>query len=234
MSIEILKDKIQLPAQNNLTWIFHARFDKGPEVPWQVFSFDLGIWFKEAVGRYPQYERGDNNTRQDILDNWDRVEPRLKQELEKQAELKMEISVDGGRTSTGMWDAVRNLPTNELPPLTVAQREAARKMRVSDEDYARSFLAAERTRDVLLSKTERLGRFLADQLHSLRLEAVIAGITLRTLERVFEVEVQASWGRVPIRIDETVVDDLFERGLAEGEERLKRILDVNLRAGRVA
>ncbi len=49
----------------------------------KVDASDLHNWFKEAVGRYPVHEGSDKYVYEDILSNWDRVEPKLTQEFQK-------------------------------------------------------------------------------------------------------------------------------------------------------
>jgi len=141
----------------------------------------------------------------------------------------MEIAVDGWRAGAAEWDAVRSLPASELPSLSPEQREVAKKLGVSEQDYARSALAGERTREVLLRKTERLARLLEQRMQGSGLSGTITRVMLRTIEHRFDVEVQSSGRFVPLRIEESLVDDYFDGGSADAEERLGRILDRSLR-----
>ncbi len=231
MKLEILKDRIQLPAQNNVTWIFPVRIENEREVSWKVDSFDLHQWFKEAVGRYPRYEKGDKDVHQDLVENWDRVEPRLRQELVKEVELRMQISVEGLRTSPSEWELVKNLPQEELPPLTEAQHEAVRKMGVSEVDYARSFLAGERTKKTLLLKAQRLARLLQPEIEKRVPKGSIEKVTLKTWEHLFEVQARVGEGVLRFRVDENIVDDLFDSGSKEAEERLWRVIEYAITTG---
>ncbi len=95
MTVEVLKEPIQPPAPNNLNWVFRVRLDGGDPVPWTVFEFDLGNWFKEAIGRYPDREGGDRGELEDIRKNWDQLQPRLAREAARQAEMGVKISVMG-------------------------------------------------------------------------------------------------------------------------------------------
>src|SRR5271157_551012 len=72
--------------------------------------------------------------------------------------------------------------SEELHTLTESQREAARKMKISDEEYSRNFLASERGRTALLAEAERLARFLSAQLKHLGSKAVVKSIALSTIE----------------------------------------------------
>ena len=82
----------------------------------------------------------------------------------------MEIAVDGWRSSVAEWNAVRSLAVDELPPLSREQREVAKKLGVAEQDYARSAVVGERTRETLLRKAERFARLLEQKMQALRLQ----------------------------------------------------------------
>jgi hypothetical protein len=140
----------------------------------------------------------------------------------------MQISVEGWRASPGEWEAVRSIPRDQLPALTEQQREVARKMGVPEEDYARSALAGERTQNALLAKTEMFARLLEKKIRDLGFKASVQNIVLRTLEHAFEVVLNTNGSYLPLRIKEDVVDDLFEAGSSEAEEKLSRILNATV------
>ena len=230
MPIEIIKDDIKLPEQRNLTWVFPVRLNGRDIVEWKVDSFDLNTWFKEALGRYPKHDRGDKDELLDVLENWPVLEPRLKAEAEKQVEFGVSISVAGFRTRASEWDAAKMVPKEELPPLTDAQRDAAKKMGVSEEDYARSFMAGEKTWNILLDRTRQLARVLQGVVREISPEAVVESVVLRTWEERFDVDIREGEKRIPVRIEEDIVRRLFEGGSAEAERSLRRVLDIALRS----
>ena len=137
----------------------------------------------------------------------------------------MEIAVDGWRSGVADWDAVRNLPAEQLPQLTDEQRAVARKLGIPEQDYARSVVAGERNREALLVKTERLARLLEQRIAALGIDGRINRVTLRTIQGRFDVEVQVNGRTLPLRIDEALVDDYFDNGSADSEQRLAQILD---------
>jgi len=99
---------------------------------------------------------------------------------------------------------------------------------VPEPDYARSALAGERTQVVLLQRTERLARLLAERMRAAGLPGEIIRVVLRTFEGRFDVELKVDGKRLPLRIDEDIVDDYFDRGSMEAEARLGRILERSL------
>jgi len=136
----------------------------------------------------------------------------------------VEISVHGWKASSSDWEAVRKLPKDQLPPLTEQQKEVARKLGVSEEDYARSALAGERTQNTLLAKTETFARLLEKKLCELGSKASVENVALQILDDRFEVLLRVNGKLLPLRIKEEIVDDILESGSAEAEEKLSKIL----------
>jgi len=137
----------------------------------------------------------------------------------------MEIAVDGWRASASDWEAVSSLPSEQVPPLSREQREVATKLGISELDYARSALAGKKSQDALLAKTERLARLLNRMVDKSKVPASIEKIILRTFDEKFDVLLRSGSRTIPFRIAESVVDDLFENGSPDAEQRVARILD---------
>lgn len=140
----------------------------------------------------------------------------------------MQIAVDGSRGSASAQEAVQQIPKEQLPPLTEAQKQVARQLGASEEAYARMILEGERAQGELLVKTEMFARLLSKKLGELKSKANIENVVLRTLDGKFEVDVRVNGRVVPLRIREDLVDDLFEAGSPDAEERLSRILRTTL------
>lgn len=137
----------------------------------------------------------------------------------------MNIAVDGWRASPSDWDAALRIPKNELPTLSEQQKKVAQKLGISEESYARSAVAGERTQNNLLAKTEMFARLLGKKIGDLGFKASIESVVLRVLEDRFEVSLMINGSRLPLRISEEIVDDLFESGSVEAEEKLVRLLN---------
>ncbi|MGA2905622.1 MAG: hypothetical protein ABSD98_17495 [Candidatus Korobacteraceae bacterium] len=117
------------------------------------------------------------------------------------------------------------MPLGELPALSDEQREVARKLGVSEEDYARSALAGQRTQQALLQKAEALASFL-DRLIQRGHEAIsVTRVVLDVVEHRFIVELNVNGRPRIIRVDEGIVDDYFDSGSTEAEANLARIFD---------
>ena len=139
----------------------------------------------------------------------------------------MQVSVDGWRSSASNWQAVRDIPGDQLRPLTPEQAAVAAKLRISAEDYARSALAGERTAEALLEKTERFAKLMEQRLASRHAGVQVDSVTLETWEHKFRVLIRGKMETV-FRVNEDVVDDLFEGGSKEADEKISRILDLVL------
>ena len=140
----------------------------------------------------------------------------------------MEIAVDGFRVSATDWQRVRNLPKDQLPPLTQEQKAVAAKLRVSEEDYARSALAGQETQGNLLAKTERFARLFERRVKGLDPNATVERVALLSWEHRFDIVMRIGRGIVPVRVDEAIVDDLFEGGSSEADQKLSRIVELAL------
>jgi len=137
----------------------------------------------------------------------------------------MEIAVDGWRASAADWEAVKSLPSEQLPSLSKEQREVAGKLGIPEADYARSAFAGKRSQETLLAKTERFARLLAGMLRQANIPASIESVTLRTFDEKFDILLKSGRSVVPLRVAESLVDDLFENGSAEAKQRMTRILE---------
>jgi len=139
------------------------------------------------------------------------------------------ISVEGMRTDPEEWKAAQALQPEELPALTPEQKQVATQLKIAQEQYARSILAGQRTTEKLLKKTEWFARFFEELIHHKGSPAKIERVTLDTWAATFEVKIHGR--EYPLRIDEGLVDDLFEKGSVVAEQGLSRIADVAIGAG---
>ena len=126
----------------------------------------------------------------------------------------MEISVVGTRISTTNWEKVRNLPKDKLPRLSDEQKKVANRLKVSEEDYARSALAGQETQARLLVKTEQFAKLLEQKVKEQDPNADVDRVALLTWDHKFDVQIRVGGRSLPVLIDETIVDDLFEGGLS--------------------
>ena len=87
MKLKILDTGIKSPDSDNDMWEFSivVTRDDGtqldPSPRHRVSAIDLNRWFKETVGRYPKDPDFPKKKLQDLLENWEKLEPRLNREI---------------------------------------------------------------------------------------------------------------------------------------------------------
>ena len=141
----------------------------------------------------------------------------------------MYISVEGSRSDPSEWKRVQTLGAGDLPPLTPAQKEVAMKLRIPEEQYARSVLAGQRTTEKLLKKAEWFAKVFERVIRDKGSAATIERVTLDTFDGYFNIKLHDR--DFPLRVDETLVNDLLERGSSSAEAELSRIVEVALGVG---
>lgn len=140
----------------------------------------------------------------------------------------MEIIIEGWRA--GGEERREAASARKLPALTDAQRSAARRMGISEEDYARSVYAGKLNQQRLLEKTDRFAEILKVRLRSVAPAAVIQRIRLDTIKREYRIEIYVEGKKVLFRVAEDMVDDFMERGFAETRRKIEQNLETVLEA----
>lgn len=121
------------------------------------------------------------------------------------------IVVNGSPVSLEDWSSAKRANVQELPALSEMQREAARKLQVSADDYARSLLAQQYGADRVRTRAEKF----ASRLNRLLLEKNIVGQVVKLERRpgalawVVDIGVRTGAGslQVPFELFDDVVDD---------------------------
>jgi hypothetical protein len=140
----------------------------------------------------------------------------------------MEIIIDGWRAGGEEREQAQSVPANKLPPLSEAQKEVAKKMGISQEDYARSAFAGKLNQERLLEKTRRFAEILDGKLRSKIKGARIDRIRLVTIEHEYRIELLANGKKILFRVSEEMVDDFIEGGFADVGQLIERNLETVL------
>jgi hypothetical protein len=141
----------------------------------------------------------------------------------------MQVTIRSPRTFSTEWERAYNVPRDQLPPLAPEDKERARSLHMSDEEYARNQLATEWSAKKQLARTARIARFLQQKLEAIDSRARIEQVVLDALLGKYEVEISINGSRMPATIRESVVDELFEAGSPDAEQRISRILELTVR-----
>ena len=145
----------------------------------------------------------------------------------------MEIIIEGWRAGGQERKEAATVPANQLPELTVEQKSVAKKLGISEEDYARSAYAGKRNQDRLIEKTRRFAGILEERLRSLSEGARIERVRLVTIEHEYSIELSVNDRRIFFRVPEEMVDDFIEGGSADVGRQIMNRLETVL-TGRAA
>jgi len=140
----------------------------------------------------------------------------------------MEIVIEGWRAGGEERKEANSVPASELPPLSDVQKEVAKKMGISEEDYARSAFAGKLNQERLLQKTRRFAENLDSKLRSKIQGARVDRIRLLTLEHEYRIELTANERTTFFRVPEEMVDDFIEGGSADVGRVIERNLETVL------
>jgi len=136
----------------------------------------------------------------------------------------MDVQVEGWRSTPENWREARQISADKLPQLTDVQKEVARKMHISEEDYARSAFAGKLTQETLLEKTHRFAELLERRIKKIKKEAHVESVRLQTTEHRFAVVIRIDGANgshsMSLRVSEDLIDDLLE---SSSEDALKRL-----------
>ena len=140
----------------------------------------------------------------------------------------MEIIIDGWRAGGDERQQARSVPASDLPRLSEAQKQVAKKMGISEEDYARSAYAGRLNQERLLEKTRRFAEILDSKLRSKIEGARIDRIRLVSIEHEYRIEFSVNDKKVLFRVPEEMVDDFIEGGSADMGLLIERNLETVL------
>ncbi len=137
----------------------------------------------------------------------------------------IKIVVSGSRSDNSEWEAAESMPRENLPALTPEQRKVAERLHFREEDYQRFALASQKTADKLLKKTEWFAKTLQGKLSEKAPKASVESVVLDTWAHRFEIAVKTDGAVLPLHVEESIVDDLFDLGSENAGPRLSQMLE---------
>jgi len=134
------------------------------------------------------------------------------------------VFVSGVTGSVEDWQKAMNAPKTELPKLTAQQREIARRMNISEEEYARGVLVGQYGEE----REQRRGKTLGS-----RVEEILEGLgQAYSLDALIREGVKDRWvarintpnepKNVAIGLD--LADDVIDFATMQDIERLRRLI----------
>lgn len=142
-----------------------------------------------------------------------------------------EVLVSDYSSSVDEWRQAQLVPKDELPALSRQQREVAKKMRVSEEDYQRNVLAGRLGEMRLQSRGEALGKIIQQLLQRLGSEFRLDAVKGEMVNCRWLCRIETPEKLTVVAFPRELVDDVLDSGAAEELERLKRSLYVGLGQG---
>jgi hypothetical protein len=135
-----------------------------------------------------------------------------------------DIFVSGATSPVEDWRNAMSAPKGDLPKLTDGQKEVARRMEMSEEEYARGVLVTQYGEQRQRQRGEKLGKRVEEILAGLgrpyRLEAVILeGLRGRWVARIETPSVPKN-----VAVGLELADDLIDSDTVQDEERLRILI----------
>src|SRR5215469_7040548 len=123
-------------------------------------------------------------------------------------------------TSAEEWKRAMSVPGSELPALSVQQKEIARKLNISEEEYARNVLAGsygwERTR----KRANDLGEAVQAAIRTLDVRYRVSAV-IRDVSRLgWVVRIESPLGEASVLLSKELADELVRPGSESGQEQL--------------
>ncbi len=140
----------------------------------------------------------------------------------------MEVRIDGSRSSSENWLRASLASSRELPSISADEQEIAKKLGISAESYARSRYAGELSAGELQQKAEKLGLFVQQWLAARQVAGLVDFVWLKTFEGKYRIDVDLNGKKVLIFTEESLVDEVLERGSHQAERELQHVLELNL------
>jgi len=132
-----------------------------------------------------------------------------------------DVFISGSTGSVEDWQNAMNAPKSELPKLNDEQKEVARKMGISQEEYARGVLVGHYGENRQKQRGEKLGQRIEEILaglgHTYELEALLReGVKFRWVARIKTAQQPKN-----VAIGFELADDVIDSGTVQDMERLR-------------
>jgi len=124
-------------------------------------------------------------------------------------------------TSAEEWKRAMSVPGSELPALSVQQKEIARKLNISEEEYARNVLAGsygwERTR----KRANDLGEAVQAAIRTLDVRYRVSAVSRDVSRLGGDVRIESPLGEASVLLSKELADELVRPGSESGQEQLR-------------
>ena len=146
------------------------------------------------------------------------------------AERDFQVRVSGpSGTSSGEWARALNAPASELPELTEADRNLARRLGAKPEQLARMRLASEYAEQRLRDRAAEFGLVVQKVLAGVDVRYRLAEVVAQGDSDRWVVQINTPKGAANIAVPAQLAEDVLNFGTIQDLAQLKALLDENLR-----
>ena len=138
---------------------------------------------------------------------------------------EFEVHIRSNSSAAEEWKRAMEAPVTELPQLSDAQKEMAKRFEVTEEEYARGELASIYSRQRLKVKGERLGSIVGEILQNLGRAGRVAAVLYEGGKLRWIIRIEMSSGVRNIALAYELVNDVIDSELFQAHQELRQTLD---------
>jgi hypothetical protein len=138
------------------------------------------------------------------------------------------VYVAGGTVSLDAWRQAMEATERQLPPLSEAQREAARIIEMSEPEYARGVLADQIGKERQQEIGRRLGTVVGEILDRIGPGWKLESLVRKGADFVWLARIESAGLAEEVEIPVDLADDVVDSGEAASRNRLERLLSGKL------
>jgi hypothetical protein len=132
-----------------------------------------------------------------------------------------DVVISGGNISQDAWLKAGDV---RKPELGAAQTEGARKMRVSEEDYARGVVALQLGEEIQRDRGRKLGQRIQEILEPLGSGYALSAVIRQGTEDRWIARIAVAEKLVAVVLPLDLVDDVIDSGAVQDMNRLKNLV----------
>jgi hypothetical protein len=134
------------------------------------------------------------------------------------------VHIAGGTVSLDAWRQAMEATERQLPPLSEAQREAARIVEMSEPEYARGVLADQIGKERQQEIGRRLGAVVGEILDRIEQGWKLESLVRRGADFVWLARIESPGLAEEVEIPADLADDVVDSEEAVSRNRLERLL----------
>jgi len=135
-----------------------------------------------------------------------------------------DVFISGSTGSVEDWQNAMNAPKSELPKLNAGQKEVARRMGMSEEEYARGVLVGQYGENREKQRGETLGLRIAEILDGLGKPYELEALIRRGVDHRWVARIRTPREPKNVAIELDLADNIIDSATVQDLERLRVLL----------